>query len=164
MLPRVALLLALFLIMSRAESPAPTCPEVAQFLSRAWTNELGSTMELKATADGALSGRYNSSVGRAENWYPLTGRMTCGAAGKNPTVAFTVGWKNEKTPDGSSATGWSGQVTGLGTVSPRIQTTWLLTRATSAADSWSSTMVGKDTFAPTPGYRAALRGAARGGT
>jgi hypothetical protein len=149
----VQMLLVLFIVLfmtSNAQKQLKfdtSCESIAQLLSREWQNELGSTMSLQATADGTLKGTYKTKVGNASGWYPLLGRMTCGSA-QRPTVAFAVGWQNDQQSSDSS-TAWSGQL-----FEPnRLQTTWLLTRASS--EPWASTLTGTNFFMPAAGEQSA---------
>lgn len=60
-----------------------------------WYNELGSTAVF-VTENGTLSGKYNSAVGNAEDFYVLTGRYeTSPTTGKGQTLGWTVNYRND---------------------------------------------------------------------
>lgn len=128
---------------AKAAAPETPCDRVAAILSGLWKNELGSAMRLAALPDGTIGGGYNSAKGRATGWYTLAGRFTC-SEGAAPTVALAVSWQRAVNTSSDSSTVWTGQLL-PGRV---LETTWLLSRATTPAEAWSSTMVGKDTFRP----------------
>ena len=115
-------------------------------LSGVWYNQLGSTMTLIADPDGGLSGKYNSAVGEAEDFYILTGRFDADPPvdkGVGVSVGWVVTYRNSELNAHSTAS-WSGQYFDDG--SERILTHWLLTLSTLPKDVWSSTNLGTDTF------------------
>ncbi|MFB7663225.1 avidin/streptavidin family protein [Kitasatospora sp. NPDC056138] len=120
-----------------------------------WYNELGSTLVVTASADGGLTGTYNSAVGNAQNTYALTGRFDSAPAtdGSGTALGWSVAWRNDFR-DAHSATTWSGQY--FGGAQERIDTQWLLTSGTTAANEWQSTLVGHDVFTRTAPSAAAI--------
>ncbi|CAG2205177.1 unnamed protein product [Mytilus edulis] len=68
-----------------------------------WENDLGSKMEITCKLDspdrnstGEIIGKYNSAVGAADNFYPLSGRFTIpDMEPRNCIVGFVVAWNNE---------------------------------------------------------------------
>jgi len=99
-------------------------------------------MEMHATGDGNITGKYQTAVGRADGQYELLGRHTCNA-NDGTTVAFSVAWDKPTRPT-NSTTAWSGTLRGN-----EIHTSWLLTTFMKPEDEWSSVRVGKDTFKKT---------------
>jgi hypothetical protein len=77
-------------------------------LSGDWYNQLGSKMTLIADENGGLSGKYNSAVGEAEDFYILTGRFDTSAIARGVSVGWVVTYRNRKLNAHSTAT-WSGQ-------------------------------------------------------
>jgi Avidin family len=113
-------------------------------LSGVWYNELGSTMTLTADATGGLSGKYNSAVGEAEDFYILAGRFDAfPPSGGGVSVGWAVTFRNQKL-NAHSTTTWSGQYFDGG--DEKILTHWLLTSSTPLKSIWNSTNVGHDTF------------------
>ena len=108
--------------------------------------QLGSTMELTPDGKGGLSGKYNSAVGTAEDFYILTGRFDISPpGGKGTSLGWVVNWRNSKL-NANSTTTWSGQYfSGPET----ILTQWLLTASTDTSSVWESTNVGHDEFTRT---------------
>src|ERR1700679_210200 len=97
-------------------------------LSGVWYNELGSTMTLTADATGGLSGKYNSAVGEAEDFYILAGRFDAfPPSGGGVSVGWAVTFRNQKSNAHSTAT-WSGQY--FDSDDEKILTHWLLTSST----------------------------------
>ncbi|PPQ65800.1 hypothetical protein CVT26_000390 [Gymnopilus dilepis] len=116
-------------------------------LSGTWYNELGSTMTLTADGSGGLTGKYNSAVGEAEDFYILTGRYDADPpSGKGTSVGWVVTFRNSKLNAHSTST-WSGQY--FGGTNETILTHWLLTTSSTPANVWSSTNIGTDTFTRT---------------
>lgn len=116
-------------------------------ISGTWYNELGSTMILTADATGGLSGRYNSAVGRAQDFYVLTGRYdTNPPSDTGISLAWTVAFHNSFR-NAHSTSGWSGQYFDEDDEEgERIITHWLLTTSSTSESVWSSTNIGTDTF------------------
>jgi Avidin family len=110
-----------------------------------WINELGSTMELKRSADDTLTGTYlSSNAGYDKDPEPLSGRARDGAT--SIYVGWTVCYHNTEKPDNDAAVcGWSG-VYSASEQGEVIETTWLLTTPTDATGKWDSTLIGKNTF------------------
>ena len=105
-------------------------------------------MVLIADGAGGLNGKYYSAVGKAEDFYILTGRYdTDVASDKGTSVGWVVSWRNAKLNAHSTAT-WSGQY--FGGSNETILTQWLLTRSSTADSVWNSTNVGANTFRRSP--------------
>lgn len=112
-------------------------------LSGVWYNQLGSKMTLIADESGGLSGKYNSAVGKAEDFYVLTGRFDVSPpSNKGVSVGWVVTFRNSKLNAHSTST-WSGQYFDG---DERILTHWLLTSSTDSSSVWNSTNIGHDTF------------------
>lgn len=113
-----------------------------------WYNQLGSKMTLDApTAEGGLSGKYHSTVGRAVYEYVLTGRFDASPPpGKGISLGWVVTYRNDRLNAHSTAT-WSGQYFD-DSAGERILTHWLLTSSTlpGPKNVWNSTNLGTDTF------------------
>ena len=108
-----------------------------------WTNQLGSSVTFECQ-DGILSGRYNSAVGNASNYYNLRGTYTMsGPALKDATIGFSVAWNNTARGNSQSTTSWTGVHYASTDV---IYTTWILTRYTALADKWRNSFVDQDVF------------------
>ncbi|KAK6978197.1 Avidin/streptavidin [Favolaschia claudopus] len=113
-----------------------------------WVNQLGSHMILTADKCGNISGRYNSAVGKAEDFYVLTGRFdTTPPDNKGVSLGWVVTYKNTKLEAHSTGT-WSGLYFDQtrGASREMILTHWLLTRSTEGKDVWESTRAGNDVF------------------
>ncbi|KDR68308.1 hypothetical protein GALMADRAFT_78940 [Galerina marginata CBS 339.88] len=119
-------------------------------LSGDWHNQLGSKVHFIADADGGITGKYHSAVGKVEDFYILIGRFdTNPPENEGVSVGWTVTWRNVvdgKENNRHSTTTWSGQYFDTTSGVERIVTNWLLTRSTEAKDIWDSTNVGNDTF------------------
>ncbi|MBH1939016.1 hypothetical protein I5Q34_32965 [Streptomyces sp. AV19] len=102
-------------------------------------------MKLKVAEDGTPSGTYESAVGNTERQYVLAGRLDTASAGggEGTTFGWTVSWRNEFRNAHSNTT-WSGRYFREG--GERANTQWLLTRDTTPAAEWESTMIGHDEF------------------
>lgn len=116
-----------------------------------WYNQLGSKMilEVDNKPDGGLSGKYNSAVGNADDFYILAGRFdTEPPAYGGVSVGWTVTYRNEIHPNAHSTATWSGQYfdNGPDFDKERILTHWLLTTSQPTKYTWKSTNVGHDTF------------------
>ncbi|MFB7181112.1 avidin/streptavidin family protein [Streptomyces sp. NPDC056257] len=153
--------------ISASASADPTKDAKAQVsaveagITGTWYNQLGSTFIVTANADGGLTGTYESAVGNAESRYVLTGRYDAAAAdGTGTALGWTVAWKNNYR-NAHSATTWSGQY--VGGAEAKINTQWLLTSGTTAADAWKSTLVGHDTFTKVKPSAAAIDAAKKAG-
>ena len=113
-------------------------------LDGTWYNELGSTMTIATDDNGGITGKYNSAVGKAEDYYILTGRYDVDpTSGEGTSVGWVVNWRNAKLNAHSTAT-WSGQY--FGGSDETILTHWLLTRSSTPDAVWNSTNIGTDTF------------------
>jgi hypothetical protein len=143
--------------------------EVAVKLHGVWWNELGSKMVIRVDPQDpkTFRGFYHTNVGNAqEKKYPLLGQ--CDVRGlKSKMVAFVVAWNADPPPDGGdspgpSVTAWSGQ---LQRIKGReiIVTTWVLSRLTTPADDWESTLVGMDYFTRKKPRQQAIEGAKKYG-
>ena len=108
-----------------------------------WTNELGSTVGIKAFSNGTLSGMYRSQVGTSpkDGAFPLRGTHTFAVNGT--TFGFTVSWTTEEF---LTTTAWSGQYLVDKDGNDLLVTTWTLVSGTSLEDAWESTNIGMDTF------------------
>ena len=97
-----------------------------------WTNELGSTMELRCDGgNGVLCGTYTSGVGD-QHTYDLTGYANA------TTVVFTVNFKSS-----ASIGAWSGHYDPeMGT----LEMLWHLVAEPRADELWDTTFAGFDTF------------------
>ena len=117
-----------------------------EFLNGTWYNELGSRMTLVIN-DGAITGKYESAVGKAIYEYTLTGRYDADAPqDEGVSVGWVVTYRNSSLNAHSTAT-WSGQYFNEGSsLGERILTHWLLTTSTLPKDIWKSTNIGTDTF------------------
>ncbi|MFE9122871.1 streptavidin [Streptomyces sp. NPDC007172] len=157
--------------VAASASASPDTPNASQSAASAvavsgltgtWYNELGSTFVVTAAADGSLTGTYESAVGNAENRYVVTGRYDNAPAtdGSGAALGWTVTWKNDFR-NAHSTTTWSGQFTGGNEA--RINTQWLLTSGTTAANAWKSTLVGHDEFSKTKPSKAAVDAAKKAG-
>jgi hypothetical protein len=116
-------------------------------LSGNWTNELGSTCQFIAAEDGAVTGYYNTAVGKAHVQHPLSGQWLQGR--KNPDivlVSFIVMWKDTDEDKPRSATTWNGQLFADENNDPKFVTTWILVSEKEPAEMWKSTLINKDTF------------------
>lgn len=105
-----------------------------------WINELGSVASFRTFGKtGELSGTYTSAVGKASGAYILFG--TYDAESCEPTVSWSVTWKNGQQSSNSSSS-WSGVW-----LNGSIYTTWLLTsHVDSVDDVWSATRIGTNVF------------------
>ncbi|KDR76656.1 hypothetical protein GALMADRAFT_96391 [Galerina marginata CBS 339.88] len=119
-------------------------------LSGDWHNQLGSKVHFITDSDGGITGKYNSAVGRAEDFYILTGRFDANPPeDEGVSVGWTVTWRNfvdGKENNSHSTTTWSGQYFDATSGVERIITNWLLTQSTDTKNIWDSTNVGNDTF------------------
>lgn len=112
-----------------------------------WYNQLGSEMTLTTDKDGGLTGKYRSAVGKAEDWYYLSGRYdVLPPPNEGDSVGWVVTFRNQKL-DAHSTASWSGQY--FNDSNERIITQWLLTSSTIPDNVWDSTNIGTDTFTRT---------------
>ncbi|MER6099070.1 avidin/streptavidin family protein [Streptomyces sp. NPDC001728] len=108
-----------------------------------WYNEFGSRMHLRSDPVGGISGTYLTAVGHAPGTYLLIGRHGGPTEpGHGIALGWTIAWRNEH-GDVGSLTSWSGQ---LLPDPEQLLTTWLLTRSSSPAQAWESTVIGQDVF------------------
>ncbi|WP_435157406.1 avidin/streptavidin family protein [Amycolatopsis sacchari] len=143
----VALLVSAGTVAASASESQGTVTPTLTSLAGTWYNELGSVMNLTVSADGELSGTYESAVGDAESTYPLRGGYDIApVSGTGTALGWTVAWHNSFR-NAHSTTSWSGQY--YGGTGERIVTQWLLTSGTTPADQWQSTLVGHDEFTRT---------------
>lgn len=117
-------------------------------LNGVWWNELMSNMTITQDSNGMLTGHYHTAVGKATDYYLLTGRvnMLNNDFDGEAAVGLTVVWHNQYS-DSHSVTTWSGQYKVVGAEQTEmIRATWLLTDETTPQDDWTSTRVGIDVF------------------
>ena len=133
-------------LSSESQVNYPVDPSIAGV----WYNELGSRMDIydMSAVMGEFSGLYHTIVGVACRKYPVVGRYDTTGNETHGTVGFTVQWQNYYLNSNSTTT-WCGQRLLLDR-GPTITTTWLLTRATTPADAWGATQIGKDIFTRSP--------------
>jgi hypothetical protein len=118
-------------------------PEERRRPGGVWRNELGATMTLIATADGLLTGSYESRVDRASGRYGLAGRFDARPpADAHAAVGWVVVWSNEAGNE-HSVTTWCGRYDADADL---LHATWLLTAEGSEHTGWCSTRVGQDLF------------------
>ncbi|XP_060588446.1 streptavidin-V2-like [Ruditapes philippinarum] len=110
-----------------------------------WKNQLWSKVTFSCK-NGQITGKYNSAVGNAEDYYSLTGRYTRAGTDDNAVVlGWVVSWNNEVFGNSNSSTSWSGIYYPDERI---IRTQWLLTRFKARNDYWETTMVNHDEFSP----------------
>ncbi|VDI60391.1 Hypothetical predicted protein [Mytilus galloprovincialis] len=110
-----------------------------------WVNELGSKIEITCKLDspdrnstGEINGKYNSAVGAAQDYYPLSGRFTIPDQDpKNCIVGFVVAWNNMVI--------WILQLALQERIIIRI-----LTRYKKYTDMWENNNIGKNVFTRVP--------------
>lgn len=127
-------------------TPAPQSAACRE-LSGAWENGLGSSMHLTPSANGGLSGTYQSAVGSGAGvTFKLAGRFEPASA-RPTTLGFAVSWSDAAgNVTAHSTTAWSGVV-----LNDVIYTTWLLTSSVNSSDDlWSAMRVGTDVFQRAP--------------
>ena len=115
-----------------------------------WTNELGSVMKMTCQADsptsdsGYLTGKYNSAVGIATDFYILTGRYTMsGPRHQNCMLGFSVSYNNDVRGNSNSTASF----TGVYFINDdTIYTTWILASYTKYKDMWKNSNIGKNVF------------------
>lgn len=129
----ILFLIALQLIVSESLN-------VTNILTRKWTNQDGSVMDLHAwrqkedTSEFSLGGLYTTGVGSAKGVYPLFGI----GISKNNVIVFgwQVVWEN-------SMTSWSAYMNAKDLA---FSAQWLLTQI--GPFEWNSTNIGEDQFVP----------------
>ena len=90
---------------------------------------------------GKLTGKYNSAVGKASDYYILTGRYT--KSGSDCILGFTVAWNNDAFGNSKSATSWTGvHYTG----SAELSTFWILSSYTAPENKWRNSNIGQNVF------------------
>jgi len=113
-------------------------------LTGVWMNELNSIMVLNEHADGTLTGRYRSIVGRDSHIRDLAGKASAEEQTKQ-LLGFAVCFQIDQPGPGywhSSLCTWSGWAR-----DKNITTHWLLTvDPLKKEDEWSSTLLGEDSF------------------
>lgn len=108
-----------------------------------WKNQLKSVMEITCQS-GQVTGKYNTAVGRAQDYYDIAGRYTL--AGPNMTdtiISWTVSWNNLVYGNSNSSTAWTGihyAEEGI------IRTQWILIRYQTRPNLWQTSMIGHDEF------------------
>ncbi|KAL4223930.1 hypothetical protein ACF0H5_017392 [Mactra antiquata] len=108
-----------------------------------WKNELGSTVVFSCH-DGQIKGKYTSAVGKAANWYNLTGSYTMASPKKDVTIAsWVVSWNNDVKGNSESSTAWNGIFYPDEGV---LYTLWTLVSYEEYKDYWKATNVGQDKF------------------
>ena len=134
---------SLFFILCMAEARA----EISfKDITGNWTNELGSTCHFEASEDGAVTGHYDTAVGRVHVEHPLYGRWLQGRKHSDVIIiAFTVMWKDTDAGKPRSGTVWNGLMFSS-SGSMVFTTQWLLVTEKEQKDQWKSTLVNKDTF------------------
>ncbi|VDI60389.1 Hypothetical predicted protein [Mytilus galloprovincialis] len=115
-----------------------------------WVNELGSGMELTCQADstsvisGSLSGRYNSAVGHAKDFYKISGRYArSGTKLENCIVGFTVAYNNDVHGNSNSTASFTGNYFSF---DDTIYTHWILVYHTQPGNMWLNSNMGKNIF------------------
>ena len=115
--------------------------DLAKRISGTWINQLKSTLEIKCSSDGELSGYYITTVGKAKNKYPLSGRANLSVDDK-ATLGFTVSWANEHQTT-NTTTSWTGIYSKYISIES-IETTWVL--VSSSKPKWKSVLINQDQF------------------
>lgn len=106
--------------------------ETSSRIAGAWTNALGSVMELRCDGDGgALHGTYTSGV-RDNHTYELVGYANA------TTVVFTVNFTSS-----ASIGAWSGH---YDETRGTLDMLWHLVAEPKAGELWDTTFAGFDTF------------------
>lgn len=114
-------------------------------------NDIGSRMEITFKLDspdrnstGEIIGKYNSAVGAATEYNPLSGRFTiCDQDSTSYTVGFNVAWNNEAHGNSNSTTSFTGTYY---KDANKIYTFWIMARYTKYADTWENSYIGKNIF------------------
>ena len=144
---RCLLWICLFIMAETAVSSAAS-PLSYTTLTGNWTNELGSTCSFKASADGSVTGVYNTAVGKVHAEHPIYGRWLQGRKYQETImVSFTVMWKDTDDEKARSATTWIGQLFGDSEGNgATLYTQWLLVGEKERPDIWKNTIIRGDTF------------------
>ncbi|XP_045181410.2 streptavidin-like isoform X1 [Mercenaria mercenaria] len=112
-------------------------------LAGKWKNQLKSEMEI-ICQNGKVTGKYNTAVGRASNYYHLVGRYTrVGTNFTDTILGWSVSWNNDVYGNSNSTTSWTGihyRDEGI------IHTHWILVRYHNQANLWQTNMIGHDDF------------------
>ncbi|XP_060711764.1 avidin-like [Hemiscyllium ocellatum] len=118
-----------------------SCVELITALSGCWANELNSTMQIKVSDSGLITGLYFSKVSASAQ--PAKGTVTGYQQDLgNPTFGFVVKWI---TVPGSISV-WTGQYFIINE-KETLMTMWLLRRSVSTSkDNWDATWTGMDVF------------------
>ncbi|XP_072887400.1 avidin-like [Hemitrygon akajei] len=130
-----ALLLALAVVGASGDSPAWN-------LAGCWTNQLGSTADIKMDDSGILRGTYKSkvsSVGKQVQGDLVGYQLNS----DQPTFGFVVKWTTESVR--GSVTVWTGQMFDINACQT-LNAMWLLRRKSSADNNWGATRTGLDVF------------------
>jgi hypothetical protein len=109
----------------------------ANTISGGWRNQLGTRLELRAAADGTLTGSISSEVGGVVGVQPVVGYVRA-SSGHRGAIGLVVSWAPTH-----SVTTWCGH---YDLDSGEIATNWLLTTADFDENEWQSTRVGRDVF------------------
>ena len=112
-----------------------------------WINQNGSTVSFVTTADGALSGTYESQKGRAARGkrYPLRGKVN------GEIVAFQVDWRTDS-ENLHSITSFTGRLGHDPDGAPALHTLWVLARQfedearTKPTQPWNAFLTNADVF------------------
>ena len=134
-----SLVLVFFLFVGDACAQSCTSP-----LCGTYTSSLGSHLTISYSGPRLLSGTFQSAKGSATGSYAFAG-YACNASSLPTTLGWTIAWVNPHTPDGTSATSWTGLASKQGNVT-LIYAQWHLTSLTSLDDYWKSTFSGADYF------------------
>jgi hypothetical protein len=129
-----------------SHSPPPDA-EVAPQAAGPWVNQNGSLLHLEVSAEGAVSGWFESRKGRAAagRRYPVLGRAN------GVLVSFIVDFRIEG-QDLGSITSFSGRLAVGPDGAPALHTMWILARAFEDAEhsrptqAWNSFLVNADVF------------------
>lgn len=106
--------------------------ETSSGIAGAWTNALGSVMELRCSGEGGeLHGTYTSGV-RDKHTYDLVGYANA------TTVVFTVNFTSS-----ASIGAWSGH---YDEANETLDMLWHLVAEPKAGELWDTTFAGFDTF------------------
>ncbi|KAK3101768.1 hypothetical protein FSP39_006214 [Pinctada imbricata] len=109
-------------------------------VSGKWMNQLNSTMEI-CCVDGNLYGKYNSAVGKAEDFYVLRGRYTL--HGDDCILGWSVAFNNTAFGNSYSTASWSGIHYADEEI---IYTQWLLASFQSRESFWKAFNTNQDVF------------------
>ncbi|XP_045181202.2 streptavidin-like [Mercenaria mercenaria] len=112
-------------------------------LAGKWKNQLKSEMKI-ICQNGEVTGKYNTAVGRASNYYQLVGRYTrVGTNSTDTILGWSVSWNNDVYGNSNSTTSWTGiHYRDEG----NIHTHWILVRYHTKPNLWKTSMIGHDEF------------------